>query len=60
MLEPNGMTWTGQRYDEPTSWSVRHWCAELAGPSRMIERIGRDEAQAISRWNMRDGKEAVE
>lgn len=41
-LEPNGRT-----------WSVFHWCAEAPGPSRMIERVGRDEAQAIERWNMR-------
>ena len=29
-------------------------------PSRMIERVGRDEAQAIERWNMRADKEAAE
>jgi len=59
-IMPNGRTWTGMKYGEPTSWSVRHWCAEIPGPSRMIERVGRDKAQAIARWNMRDGKEAAE
>jgi len=59
-IMPNGRTWTGMKYGEPTSWSVRHWCSDIPGPSRMIERVGRDKAQAISRWNMRDGKEAAE
>ena len=38
---------------EPISVSVRHWCAEAPGPSRLIERIGKDKEQAIERWNMR-------
>lgn len=49
----NGQVWVGTKYSEPTSVSVRHWCEELPGPSRMIERIGRDKEQAIERWNMR-------
>ena len=49
----NGAVWTGMKYSEPISVSVRHWCAEIQGPSRSIERIGRDKEQAIERWNMR-------
>ncbi len=49
----NGRVWSGMGYSEPISVSVRHWCAEAPGPSRAIERIGRDKEQAIERWNMR-------
>lgn len=49
----NPHVWTGVKYGDPMSVSVRHWCAEAPGPSRMIERIGRDKQQAIERWNMR-------
>lgn len=51
----NGRIWTGTRYGDPVSVSVLHWCHELPGPSRMIERIGRNEEEAIARWNMRSG-----
>lgn len=49
----NGRVWAGTKYSAPISVSVRHWCEEAPGPSRMIERIGRDKEQAIERWNMR-------
>lgn len=49
----NGRVWAGTKYSDPVSVSVRHWCEESPGPSRMIERIGRDKEQAIERWNMR-------
>jgi len=50
----NGKMWLGMRYSEPISVSVRHHCPPVAGqPSRMIERIGKDEASAIAAWNMR-------
>lgn len=50
----NGRMWTGMRSSEPTSVSVRHWCAKVEGqPSRMIERVGRDRAGAIEAWNRR-------
>ena len=52
-FQPHGQVWTGMKYSEPITWSVRHWCADIPGPSRMIERIGRDKEQAIERWNMR-------
>lgn len=52
-LRKNGQTWLGMAYSEPISVSVIHWCAPLPGPSRMIERIGRDTDQAVERWNMR-------
>lgn len=53
-LFENGKTWTGQRYSEPSSVSVRHHCEPTPGqPSRMIERVGRDEASAIAAWNTR-------
>ena len=56
-IEPNGRVWTGQRWGEPSSVSVRHWCEPVPGqPSRMIERIGREEASAIAAWNMRATK----
>ena len=46
--------WLGMRYGDPTSVSVRHWCAPIEGqPSRMIERIGRDRESAIAAWNRR-------
>lgn len=52
-MRMNGQTWLGDRWSEPISVSVLHWCDPLPGPSRMLERIGRDTAQAIERWNMR-------
>jgi len=53
-ITPNGRMWTGMKYSEPSSVSVRHWCEAVPGqPSRMIERVGRDEASAIYAWNTR-------
>lgn len=53
-IVPNGQVWTGMKLSLPISVSVRHWCTAIPGqPSRMIERIGRDEASAIAAWNMR-------
>lgn len=53
-IRENGKMWTGQRYSEPTSVSVQHHCEPVAGqPSRMIERVGRNEAGAIEAWNRR-------
>jgi hypothetical protein len=49
----NDLTGIGIKYGDPKSVSVRHWCKEAPGPSRMIERVGRDKEQAIDRWNMR-------
>ena len=53
----NGRVWAGMKYSDPISVSVRHWCAEAPGPSRLIERIGRDKEQVIERWNMRSNAE---
>lgn len=55
-IRDNGKTWQGMSYGEPISVSVLHWCESLPGPSRPIERIGRDRTQAIERWNMRHNK----
>lgn len=53
-IRENGKVWTGQRYSEPTSVSVQHHCEPIDGqPSRMIERVGRNLAGAISAWNSR-------
>lgn len=53
-IRPNGRIWAGTKWSEPISVSVQHWCEPEAGqPSRMIERIGRDEASAIAAWNRR-------
>lgn len=53
-ITPNGRMWTGIKYSEPSSVSVRHWCDSVPGqPSRMLERVGRDEASAIEAWNTR-------
>ncbi len=53
-ITPKGRMWTGMKYSEPSSVSVRHWCEAVPGqPSRMIERVGRDEASAIEAWNTR-------
>jgi hypothetical protein len=58
IVKANGRIWTGQQWGEPTSVSVQHWCPPIKGqPSRMVERIGRDEESAVAMWNMRDGKE---
>jgi hypothetical protein len=54
VIVPGGRVWTGMKYGEPTSVSVRHWCPAVKGqPARMIERVGRDEASAIAAWNDR-------
>lgn len=53
-IHPNGQVWTGQKFSEPASVSVRHWCEAVNGqPARMIERVGRDEDSAIAAWNHR-------
>lgn len=52
-IRENGKVWSGMSYTEPISVSILHWCKEMPGPSRMIERIGRDLAQATERWNVR-------
>ena len=50
----NGKIWTGQKFTEPISVSVRHWCEKIEGqPSRMLERVGRDTDGAIAAWNTR-------
>lgn len=57
-IEPGTRVWMGTRYGEPASYSVRHWCGKVDGqPSRMIERVGRDEASAIAAWNRRAAQE---
>lgn len=53
----NGKMWTGMKYSDPVSVSVRHWCAKTGGPSRPIERVGRDLEDAIAKWNMRSNAE---
>ena len=53
-VHPNGQMWLGSKMSEPVSVSIRHWCTDMPGqPSRMIERVGRDEASAIAAWNAR-------
>lgn len=53
-ITENGKTWTGMKYSQPTSVSVRHWCEKVEGqPSRMLERVGKDRASAIAAWNTR-------
>lgn len=54
-IRPNGRMWLGMKYSEPASVSVLHWCEAMPGhqPSRVIERVGRDEASAIEAWNRR-------
>ena len=50
----NGKVWTGQKFSEPISVSVRHWCeTDYGQPFRMLERVGRDTDGAIAAWNMR-------
>jgi hypothetical protein len=50
----NGRVWTGNKYSEPTSVSVNHYCHNIPGQlSRRIERVGRDKESAIRAWNMR-------
>ena len=53
-ITENGRVWTGMKWGEPSSVSVRHWCEEVPGqPSRMLERVGRDHEAAIAAWNRR-------
>ena len=55
-IQEGGKVWSGMKYSAPTSVSVIHWCPAIQGqPSRMIERIGRDEESAIAAWNRRAG-----
>lgn len=59
-LKENGKMWTGQGYSAPVSVSVQHWCTPVEGqPSRMIERVGRDEASAVAAWNRRAAIDAA-
>lgn len=58
-IVPNGRVWLGTKYGEPITVSIRHWCEPVAGqPSRVIDRIGRDEESAIEAWNTRSGDAA--
>lgn len=53
-IRENGKIWMGQKYSEPASVSVFHWCEPVEGqPSRAIERVGRDRASALEAWNRR-------
>jgi len=53
-IKENGKMWTGMKYSEPVSVSILHWCSPIEGqPSRVIERIGKNEASAIAAWNLR-------
>lgn len=55
----NGRVWAGSKWGTPSSVSVRHHCDPTPGqPSRMIERVGRDEESAIAAWNMRSNPRA--
>ncbi len=46
--------WLGTRWGTPVSVSVIHWCEPIQGqPSRMIERIGKDQESAVAAWNLR-------
>jgi hypothetical protein len=57
----NGKMWSGMKWSDPASVSVRHWCTAIAGrPSRMIERVGKDEPSAIAAWNRRAALQARE
>lgn len=50
----NGRMWTGVKWGEPVSVSIRHHCERVPGqPSRGIERIGRDLQSAAEAWNRR-------
>ena len=50
----NGRRWSGMRYSDSASVSVRHHCEPVPGqPSRTHERVGRDTASAIAAWNRR-------
>lgn len=54
LIKENGKVWNGMKFGEPSSVAVQHWCEPTPGqPSRMIERVGRDEASAIEAWNRR-------
>jgi len=58
-IRENGRVWTGMKYGEPASVSVRHWCpADPGQPSRLLERVGRDHASAIAAWNRRAASSA--
>jgi len=53
-IHPNGRVWMGTKYSEPASVEVRHWCPPEPGqPSRMLVRVGRDEAAAVAAWEKR-------
>lgn len=59
-IRENGKIWTGMKFSDPVSVSVRHWCEPIEGqPSRAIERVGRDRASAIAAWNARAPADAV-
>lgn len=53
LIVENGKVWSGMKYSEPVSVSVRHWCPNPGQPTRMIERIGKDRESAIAAWNSR-------
>lgn len=53
MFYENGRVWSGMKFNDPVSVSIRHWCESENGPSRMLERVGKDKAQAIEQWNKR-------
>lgn len=54
LFKDNDRSWTGNKWSTPISVSIQHWCEPIAGqPSRMIERVGKDEESAVAIWNMR-------
>lgn len=54
-MHESSRVWTGQRYSEPVSIEVRHWCVPIAGHlmPRMLAFVGRDEQSAVVAWNRR-------
>jgi hypothetical protein len=59
-IKENGKVWAGTKWGAPNSVSVQHWCEPVEGqPSRMLERVGRDEASAIAAWNLRSASRGL-
>ena len=60
-IRHNGRVWDGMKWSTTVSVSVVHWCPQEEGqPSRMIERVGRDEGSALYAWNARTEDAEIE
>jgi len=53
-IDDSGKVWTGQKYTDPTTYTVRHWCERKQGqPETVLSVRGKTRQDATDAWNTR-------